>query len=104
MKSFLYIATFLFDVLILFTFWGCLKDNPVDDAQKIAALRNVTLQYDSLEYEIGLPEGALDGKSFDELRAQEPEKYNNLQNYTISFILNMTADNTNCPSIFINEG
>jgi len=78
--------------ILLYT--NCSEENPIDDAQKIAALQNVTITFDSLSYEIGLPDGALNGKSFDSLMAIDSAKYANPANYTIGISGNFTADNT----------
>jgi hypothetical protein len=64
------------------------------DAQQLAALRNVTVTCDSMTYAFGLPQGALGGKSFSQLLAEDSATYANPANYSITVILNMTADNT----------
>jgi hypothetical protein len=72
----------------------CGVEEAVSDTQKTAALRKVTVKSDSGQVEIELPEGALSGRSFAELAADDPATFTNPANYAITFILNMTADNT----------
>ena len=71
----------------------CTEDNPLTDAQKIAALRNVTVIYDSMSYQISLPPGALSGQSLEQLILTDAETYTNPANYGITIALNVTADN-----------
>jgi len=80
----------LFTVLILS---NCSKGNTVSEIDQTAALRNVTLTYDSVVYQLGLPAGALSGKSFDELKKDDPATYTNPANYSITFLGNYTANN-----------
>jgi hypothetical protein len=81
--------------ILLPGFISCDDDeNPLTEAQKLAALRNVTVQYNELTYEIGLPPGALSGRPFEELMQEDPETYTNPENYSISIAANMLADNT----------
>lgn len=74
----------------------CKKDTAgtLSDAEKVAALKNVTIQYDSLSYTLGLPDGALSGKSFEQLKLEDSTKYTNPENYSITLASNFTADNT----------
>lgn len=72
---------------------SCKKE--VTDAQKVEALKNVTLSYDSVALNVSLPQGALSGQTFAELRAQNEALYSNLANYTIGFATYMKANNTN---------
>lgn len=85
---------FSLSILIILAIAGCSKDSTVSDIDKTAALRKVTLVYDSLSYDLMLPAGALDGKSFDELRKQDSSTYANPVNYSITFSGNFTANNT----------
>lgn len=71
---------------------SCKKE--VTDAQKVEALKNVTLSYDSVALNVSLPQGALSGQTFAELRAQNEALYSNLANYTIGFATYMKANNT----------
>jgi len=73
---------------------NCSDDNPLTDAQKIAALRKVTVVYDSMSYEISLPPGALSGQSLAELMVSDSSTFANPANYSIAIALNVTADNT----------
>ena len=76
-------------------FVGCSEDNnPLTDAQKIAALRKVKIVYDSMSYEIGLPPGALSGQSLADLMLNDSSTYADPANYSITISLNVTADNT----------
>lgn len=81
---------FTFAVILL----HCTDDPITGDAQKLAALKKVTITFDSLVCEFGLPQGALSGKTFDELYAEDSATYANPANYSITLLLNMTADNT----------
>ncbi|NBC82470.1 MAG: hypothetical protein GVY19_03720 [Bacteroidetes bacterium] len=69
-------------------------DNPISDAQKLAALRKVTITMNGMDYEFIFPEGALDGESFEELMKKDSSKYADRSNYTIAFTINSEADNT----------
>lgn len=71
---------------------SCKKE--VTDAQKVEALKDVTLSYDSVALNLSLPEGALSGQSFAELRANNEALYSNLANYTIGFTTYLKASNT----------
>lgn len=71
---------------------SCKKE--VTDAQKVEALKDVTLSYDSVALNLSLPEGALSGSSFDELRANNEALYSNLANYSIGFTTYLKANNT----------
>lgn len=89
----------LFFVLLLYvlpttTIMHCTEDTPLDDAQKIAALRKVTVTFDSTTYQFGLPQGALNGKTFDQLLDEDSATFANPANYKITILVNMTADNT----------
>jgi hypothetical protein len=72
----------------------CTTPTALTDAQQLAALRKVTVTCDSMTYEFGLPQGALGGKSFSQLLAEDSATYANPANYSITILLNMTADNT----------
>lgn len=88
-------TTLLFSVLaivIAFT-TSCKKE--VDDAQKVEALKNVTISYDSVALNLSLPEGSLtSGKTFAELRAENQNLFSNLTNYGIGFTTYLKANNT----------
>lgn len=84
-------VSFLFSVIF---YWGCEKNNPVTDAEQLAALKNVTITYDSTTLVLGLPAGALSGKSFQELMASDSATYKNPVNYSITVHSNLTAHNT----------
>jgi hypothetical protein len=71
---------------------SCKKE--VTDLQKVEALKNVTLSYDSIALNVSLPQGALSGQTFAELRAQNEALYSNLANYTIGFATYLKANNT----------
>ncbi len=78
-----------------FLMMSCEKQkNVVEDSEKTLALKNVTIEYDSMSYGIGLPEGALSGIPFDSLLALDSAKYADPANYSIDFTANTTADNT----------
>jgi hypothetical protein len=92
MKRYLYF--YLPVLLIMMLVIRCADENPVTDAQKIAALRKVKIVYDSMTYEIGLPPGALSGQTLLELIQSDSSTYTNPENYSIRISLNVTADNT----------
>ena len=92
MKHISYITLLAVSLLILYQCEEA-KDT-LDDAAKVAALKDVDFSYDSLGYELDLPEGASSGKSFDDLMEEDSATYANPENYTISFAANMNADNT----------
>ncbi len=91
-KTFGLIGSVLASIILLM---NCTEDsNPLTDAQKIAALRKVTVIYDSMSYQISLPPGALSGQSLAELMLTDADTYTNPANYAIAIALNVTADNT----------
>ncbi|MDD2411937.1 MAG: hypothetical protein RBS19_01085 [Bacteroidales bacterium] len=65
----------------------------VDDVKSLAALRNVSLSYDSLQLNVGLPEGSLNGQSFQELREENEALFSDLSNYKIGLTTFLKADN-----------
>lgn len=73
---------------------SCKKDETLSDAEKVAALKNVSLSYTGMTVNLGLPANALSGLSFDELMAADSATYSDPNNYSISFAVNMNADNT----------
>jgi len=75
-------------------FSNCKKDKTLSDAEKLAALRNVNFAYNNMGFSIHLPDSALNGKTFDQLMAQDSATYANPANYSITFSVNMIADNT----------
>jgi hypothetical protein len=81
-------------ILLPFVIIRCGVEEAVTDTQKTAALRKVTVTCDSGQCELQLPEGALSGRSFTELMAEDPAAFTNPANYAVAFMLNMTADNT----------
>ena len=72
-------------------FSSCQKE--LSDVQKLAALRNVSMSFDSLGLKLNLPDGALSGQSFSELLEGDYDKYSNLANYGLDFVTYMKADN-----------
>jgi hypothetical protein len=73
---------------------GCGADDTVSDVESMAALKNVTISYDSASYQLSLPEGALtSGKTFEQLKAEDSAKFCNLANYSITLVQNLQADN-----------
>jgi hypothetical protein len=72
---------------------SCSKKDVVTDIDQTAALRNVSITYDSTTYQLGLPAGALSGKSFADLKAQDPTTYTNPQNYSIALVIHLLANN-----------
>lgn len=84
--------TFSLIILVIIVSFSCKKE--VTDAQKVEALKDVTLSYDSVALNLSLPEGALSGQSFAELRANNEAVYSNLANYTIGFTTYLKANNT----------
>ncbi len=86
--------TLIIAVLALIAVFNTSCKKEVTDAQKVEALKDVTLSYDSVALNVSLPEGALSGQSFAELRAQNEALYSNLANYTIGFATYLKANNT----------
>ncbi|HNW98656.1 MAG TPA: hypothetical protein PKK00_09645 [Bacteroidales bacterium] len=84
--SFLIVCSCLF-------FSSCAKDT-LSDAEKLAALKNVSYTFNNIGFNITLPANALNGKTFEELMTEDSATYANPANYGIDFIINMTADNT----------
>jgi hypothetical protein len=80
--------------ITIIAFNSCDTTEILTDAQKIAALRNVTIIYDNMSYEIGLPPGALSGKSLADLIFEDSSTYKNPENYSITIAANLIADNT----------
>jgi hypothetical protein len=94
MKTLLKYSLFFSLITTCLLFSDCKKDTTLSDAEKVAALKNVTLTFAGMSYDIGLPAGSLSGLSFDSLRAQDSATYCNPANYSIAFSVNMNADNT----------
>lgn len=74
---------------------SCETEKVISDAQKYAALRNVTIIYDGMAYDIGLPPGPTGGQTLAELILTDSATYKNPANYSIGISLNVTVDNTN---------
>jgi hypothetical protein len=89
-----YIRRILILLSLIALCFQCDVEEAISDTEKTAALRKVTVTSDSGQAEIELPEGALSGRSFAELAADDPATFTNPANYAITFILNMTADNS----------
>ena len=66
----------------------------VDDVKSLAALKNVSLSYDSLQLNVALPQGSLGGQTFEELRNENEALFSDLSNYKIGLTTFMKADNT----------
>jgi len=81
-------------VFATITIFSISCEKEVTDAQKVEALKNVSLSYDSIALNIDLPQGSLSGQSFAELRSQNEELYSNLANYSIDFATYLKANNT----------
>lgn len=81
--------------LSLLVFTACKKEvqSTVQDADQTAALKNVTVTYEGMTYQMQLPDGATSGKSFDELRREDSAKYSNPANYGMTYTATMHADN-----------
>lgn len=92
MKQFFY---FLFFTLIIgITIVSCGETNEISDLEKTAALKNVTILYDSCTINFNLPQEALT-KTYTELRnGADSLKYRDPALYSASFIINSTAYNT----------
>lgn len=69
-------------------------EETVDDIQKTAALRNVTVSYDSLQTDVLLPQGSLEGSTFQELYDNNTDKFGDPANYVVKLATHYTADNT----------
>ena len=80
-------------IIIAMILSNCNKNNAVSDVDQTAALRNVTITYDSSEYQLALPAGYSSGKSFAQLKKEDSATYTNPANYTVIFSGNYTANN-----------
>ena len=69
-------------------------EETVDDIQKTAALRNVTINYDRLETDVVLPQGSLEGSTFEELYNDNKDKFEDPANYVLELSTHYTVDNT----------
>lgn len=65
----------------------------VEDIDQTAALKNVIITYDSMAYQLDLPAGISSGKSFQQLRTEDSLTYTNPENYSVTILANMHADN-----------
>ncbi|MDD2345442.1 MAG: hypothetical protein PHY85_04780 [Bacteroidales bacterium] len=65
-----------------------------EDVLSLAALKNVSLSYDSLQLNVALPQGSLGGQTFEELRNENEALFSDLSNYKIGLTTFMKADNT----------
>lgn len=92
-RNFLIVASIIF-VLFSITYSCKKKEKPLTDVQKVAALKDVSVNYDNAGYNLSLPDGALSGKSFDQLRHEDSLKYTNPENYGVTMTSNFNADNT----------
>jgi hypothetical protein len=72
---------------------ACKKDT-LSDAEKLAALKNVAFTFKSVNANLALPTGALSGKTFDQLMNEDSATFSNPENYSVSFLIKMLADNT----------
>ncbi|MGM0376265.1 MAG: hypothetical protein ACQEQ0_05790 [Bacteroidota bacterium] len=69
-------------------------EETVDDVQKTAALRNVSVTYDSLQTDVVLPQTSLEGSTFQELYENNTDKFEDPANYVVEFSTHFTVDNT----------
>ena len=81
-------------VLTIAVMAGCKKDSTVSDVDQTAALKNVTLTCNGVDYVLMLPAGATSGKTFQQLRMEDSATYTNPANYGTDFTVKMKADNT----------
>jgi hypothetical protein len=96
MKTFLKYSFLLSLMMASFLLSNCKKkDTTLSDAEKVAALKNVSFIFNGMGLNITVPSAALtSGKTFDQLLAEDSATYSNPENYSIAFSANMTADNT----------
>jgi hypothetical protein len=80
-------------LILGFLILSCSKNNTISDVDQTAALRNVTITYDSVFFQLQLPAGALSGQSFAQLKKQDSATYTNPANYSIIILGNYTANN-----------
>jgi len=89
-----FFSIFSFALILGVVLLSCGKTSEVSDLEKTAALKNVTVTYDSCSYIIGIPSGAL-GHTFQELRkSADSAKYMDPANYSITVTANLKANNT----------
>ena len=74
-------------------FSSCKKDT-LTDTEKLAALKDVSFTYQSMNADLTLPAGALGGQTFDQLMTADSATFANPENYTVSFLVKMLASNT----------
>jgi hypothetical protein len=92
MKQIFY--SLFFTLIIGIAIVSCGKTNEISDLEKTAALKNVTVQYDSCTININLPQEALT-KTYTELKnGADSLKYRDPACYSVSFDVNSTAYNT----------
>ena len=94
-RTILFFTVGIFTLLSLLLLPSCEEaQEALDDAQKTAALRNVTISFDSLETDVELPEATLEGNTFQELYENNTEKFNDPSNYVLKLSTHYTVDNT----------
>jgi hypothetical protein len=91
MKNFAKLSLSISFIFAILSFNSCKQEK--EDVLSLAALKNVSLSYDSLRLNVGLPQGALSGQSFQELRTQNEALFSDLSNYTVGFTTFLKADN-----------
>ena len=72
---------------------SCEKE-ALSDAEKLAALKDVSFTMQGVTLDVNLPADALNGKTFQELMAIDSATYANPANYSVNFLVKMLADNT----------
>jgi hypothetical protein len=72
---------------------SCQKDT-LTDAEQLAALKDVGFTFQSMNANLSLPTGALGGQTFDQLMAADSSTFGNAENYSVSFLVKMLANNT----------
>jgi len=82
-------------ILGLAVFLSCSEtENPVTDAQKLAALKNVTVSVNGVEYNFDFPQDSIGAQTLSELLNIDSSKYANPANYQIDIAVITTIDNT----------
>jgi hypothetical protein len=95
MKAQFPIGPTLIATVAVFLLVSCFGDsNPVEDAQKTAAIRKVEVSVDSGAVEPQLPDGAQSGGSFDSLAGENPATYTDPGNYGVDLAYYFLVDNT----------
>lgn len=80
-------------VMASFMLVGCGAEKLVNDVKGTVALKDVEITSDTVTFEPIFPE-IVEGKTFQELSTENPEKYKNPANYGVTVTYTLLAENT----------